>query len=124
MTKRDFIFTDRELDVMDILWERGSGTVLEVKERIEDELAYTTVLTVLRTLEGKGFIAHESEGRAYRYFPVVEKRQAQDSHRKRLVRKLYSGSPELLLEQIVSDDDVSKDELKRMKKAIDRALKA
>ena len=54
-------FTDRELDVMAVLWERGSATVAEVRERIPDELAYTTVLTVLRTLEEKGHVGHRGE---------------------------------------------------------------
>ena len=51
-------FTDRELDVMAVLWERGSATVAEVRERLPDDLAYTTVLTVLRTLEEKGHVEH------------------------------------------------------------------
>ncbi len=123
MTTRAFIFTDRELDIMDILWERGSGTVVEVRERLGDDLAYTTVLTVLRTLEEKGFLVHESEGRAYRYYPVVERRQAQDSHRARLIRKLYAGSPELLLEHLVTDEGVTDEELKRMRRVVDRRLK-
>ena len=57
-------FTDRELDVMAVLWERGPSTVAEVREHLEDRLAYTTVLTVLRTLEAKGFVSHEEEGDA------------------------------------------------------------
>ena len=55
-------FTDRELDVMAVLWDRGPSTVAEVREHLEDALAYTTVLTVLRTLETKGFVSHEEEG--------------------------------------------------------------
>ena len=59
-------FTDRELDVMGVLWERGPSTVTEVREGLADELAYTTVLTVLRVLEEKGHVGHEEEGRAPR----------------------------------------------------------
>src|SRR5438309_1515448 len=51
-------FTDRELDVMSVLWDAGSATVAEVRERLSDDLAYTTVLTVLRTLEQKGYVGH------------------------------------------------------------------
>src|SRR5262245_49833892 len=64
-------FTDRELDVMAVLWERGSGTVAEVRERLPDELAYTTVLTILRILQEKGYVRHEGEGRAHRFYPLV-----------------------------------------------------
>lgn len=116
--KREAIFTERELDIMDILWERGSGTVGEVKERLHDDLAYTTVLTILRTLEEKGFVGHESEGRAYRYYPQVERSEAQDSHVNRLVKKLFSGSPELLLTKLVSDRNLSNDEIARLRKVL------
>ena len=51
-------FTDRELDIMAVLWDRGSATVAEVRERLPDDLAYTTVLSVLRTLEEKGHVGH------------------------------------------------------------------
>ena len=69
-------FTDRELDVMAVLWDRGDATVAEVQERLSDDLAYTTVLTVLRTLEEKGHVGHREEGRAYRYHPLVERAEA------------------------------------------------
>src|SRR6266487_4471042 len=66
-------FTDRELDVMSVLWDLGDATVAEVRERLADELAYTTVLTVLRTLEQEGYVAHTGEGRAHRYNPLVQR---------------------------------------------------
>ena len=69
-------FTERELDVMSILWKEGSATVTEVRERLADELAYTSVLSALQTLEEKGYVRHEQEGRAYRYFPLVAPEQA------------------------------------------------
>ena len=58
----DIALTDREADVMQILWERGPSVVAEVRDHLADELAYTTVLTILRTLEAKGYVAHEEEG--------------------------------------------------------------
>ncbi len=122
MPRREVIFTNRELDVMDVLWERGSGTVLEVRERIIDELAYTTVLTILRTLEEKGYVGHEAEGRAYRYYPLVERVQAQESHLRRLLKKLFSGSPELLVTQLVSDRDLPREEIERLRKLLDERL--
>ena len=60
-------FTDRELDIMAILWERGPSTVAEVRERLSDELAHNTVLTVLRVLEDKGYVSHTEEGKAHRF---------------------------------------------------------
>lgn len=122
MSEQQAIFTDRELDIMHVLWNKGSGTVLEVKESIEDDLAYTTVLTVLRTLEQKKYVAHEMDGRAYRYLPLVERTDARRSHLDRLMGNLFSGSPEALVTQLVSDRDLSKKELKRLRKVLDDRL--
>ena len=115
----DVIFTDRELDIMDVLWSEGSATVAEVRERLRDDLAYTTVLTILRTLEEKGYVGHESAGRAYRYLPRVGRGEAQASHLERLTDKLFSGSREMLLTQLVSDRELSPEELERLRALLD-----
>lgn len=115
-------FTDRELDVMDVLWDLGGATVAEVRERLADELAYTTVLTVLRTLEEKGHVGHTEEGKAYRYHALVERQAAGTSVLRRLTRKLFKNSPELLLTHLVSDRDLSEEELQRMRRLLDERL--
>lgn len=115
--------SDRELDVMAVLWTRGSGTVTEVREALADALAYTTVLTVLRTLEEKGFVGHEEEGKAHRYLPLVARERAGRSALSRMVEKLFDGSPELLLTQLVSDRKLSPPEIRRLKKILDERLK-
>lgn len=115
-------FTDRELDVMGVLWDSGGATVAEVRERLHDDLAYTTVLTVLRTLEEKGHVGHTEEGKAHRYHPLVERQAAGTSALKRMLRKLFKNSPELLLTQLVSDCDLSNGELRRMKQMLDERL--
>ena len=119
----DIVFTDRELDIMDVLWEQGAATVTEVRDALQDDLAYTTVLTILRTLEEKGYVTHDEEGRAHRYRPLVEKKAAEKSALTRLVKKLFKGSPELLLTQLVADRKLSAADLKRMRKLIDDQLK-
>lgn len=118
----DVIFTERELDVMDVLWEAGASTVAEVRERLHDDLAYTTVLTMLRTLEEKGYVGHVEEGRAYRYHPLVERGRAQESALRRLTRKLFSGSTELLLTHLVSDRDLTEAELRRLQSLLEERL--
>lgn len=115
-------FTDRELDVMAVLWEHGPSTVAEVRERIADDLAYTTVLTILRTLEDKGYLGHAEEGRAYRYFPLVAREEAGTSALRRLVGKIFAGSPEMLLTQLVSDRGLGREELERMRRLLDERL--
>ncbi len=115
-------FTERELDVMDVLWETRTATVAEVRERLADDLAYTTVLTVLRTLEEKGYVGHEEEGRAHRYFPRVERQAAGRSALARMLHKLFKDSPEMLLTHLVSDRRVSDEELRRMRRLLDERL--
>ena len=115
-------FTERELDVMAVLWDLGEATVAEVRERLSDDLAYTTVLTVLRTLEEKGHVGHTEEGKAYRYHPLVERQTAGKSALRRLTRKLFKGSPSLLLTQLVSDRGLSDEELRRMRRLLDERL--
>lgn len=115
-------FTERELDVMAVLWDRGASTVAEVRDRLHDDLAYTTVLTVLRTLEEKGYVGHQEEGKAYRYSPLVERQTAGNSALRRMMRKLFKDSPELLLTQLVSDRDLSDEELRRMRRLLDERL--
>ena len=115
--------SDRELDVMAVLWARGSGTVAEVREALPDPLAYTTVLTVLRTLEEKGFVGHEEEGKAHRYLPLIARERAGRSALTRMVEKLFDGSPELLLTQLVSDRKLSPQDIRRLRKILDQRLK-
>ncbi len=115
----ELAFTDRELDVMGVLWERGPSTVAEVRERLADPLAYTTVLTILRTLEDKGHVGHAEEGRAYRYHARVERSEAQRSAISRVKRKLFSGSAELLMSQLVSDRGLSSAELERIRSLLE-----
>jgi len=115
--------TDRELDVMTVLWDKGSGTVTEVRAELTDDLAYTTVLTVLQTLEEKGFVRHVGEGKAHRYHPLVEREAAERSAVDRLVSSLFGGSPELLLTHLVSEPGLSDTELKRLRRLLDARLK-
>jgi BlaI family penicillinase repressor len=116
-------FTDRELDVMSVLWDLDSATVAEVREQLSDDLAYTTVLTVLRTLEQKGYVGHTGEGRAHRYRPLVKREAAGRSALRRLVDKVFDGSPELLLTQLVSDRNLSDEELRRLRRLLHGRLR-
>jgi predicted transcriptional regulator len=118
----DAVFTDRELDLMAVLWEHGPSTVSEVRERLPIDLAYTTVLTILRTLEEKGHVGHESEGRAYRYHARVERGEARVSAVDRMTRKLFAGSTETLLAHLVSDQELSDDQLQRIRDLLDARL--
>lgn len=113
-------FTGRELDIMSILWRRSSGSVAEVREDLGDSVAYTTVLKILQILEEKGAVRHEAEGRAYRYFPVVEPGEAGGTAISRILDKIYGGSAELLLSQLISDREIPPDELTRMREILEK----
>jgi BlaI family penicillinase repressor len=104
-----------ELDVMGVLWDIGDGTVSEVRERLPVELAYTTVLTILRKLEAKGLVRHTVEGKAHRYIPRVAQKSARQTVLGRLIDKLFDGSPEQLLAHLVDDHNLSRAEVKRMR---------
>lgn len=117
----DVQFTERELDIMSVLWRLGSGTVAEVREVLDEDLGYTSVLKMLQILEEKGAIRHESEGRAYRYHPVVEAEEAGGPALRRIVNKIFQGSAELVLAHLVSDRALSTEELERMRALLDDA---
>ncbi len=115
-------FTKRELDIMGVLWAEGPSTVGEVKEALEDDLAHNTVLTMLKVMEGKGYVSRRLEGRAHRYAPEVERDAAGESALGRVTERLFGGSPEELLLRLV-DSGLDPDELRRMRDLLDRRLR-
>jgi len=117
----EVFLTDREADVMQVLWDHGPSVVNEVKDKLADELAYTTVLTILRTLEQKGYVKHEEEGRVHRYFAAVKEQAARKSALQHLTGKLFKGSSELLFTHLVSDQKLSQDQIKRMRELLAEA---
>lgn len=115
-------FTDRELDVMAVLWRMGSATVREVQDQLEPDLAYTTVLTILRTLEAKGHVGRELQGRAHRYHPEVHPDEAGTTALRHILTKIFAGSPDALLTRLVSDQHLTEDDLRRLRRLLDERL--
>ncbi len=116
------VLSSRELDVMNVLWERGSATVSEVLEDLHDELAYTTVLTILRRLEEKGHVGHTSDGKAHRYRAHMAREEAQDSALSRMTRKLFGNSPELLMNRLLRRGSLSDEQLRELRTLLDERL--
>jgi predicted transcriptional regulator len=110
--------TDREADIMRVLWERGPSSVREVRAALRNQLAHTTVQTMLRILESKGFAAHEEEGRQHRFYAVVPETAARQSALKHVMAKLFRGSSELLFTQLVSDQSLTPEQILRMRKLL------
>lgn len=118
----EIYFPPRELAVMSVLWKLGSASVSEVRDALEDELAYTSVLSALQTLEEKGYVRHEAEGRAYRYFPAIEAERAGGSALTRIRDAIFHGSAERMFAQLVADKKLSKKELEQMRALLAKRL--
>jgi len=113
-------FTDRELDIMSVLWEKGSGTVAEVREAITDPLAYTTVLTMLRILEQKGVVRHKPDGRAHVYYPCIERDDAATTAVSDVLRSFFANSKTALAVRLMSEEKPNAQELASIKELIAR----
>jgi len=118
----DIYFPPRELAVMSVLWRLGDATVAEVREALEDDLAYTSVLSALQTLEEKGYVDHKVQGRAYRYFALVEAERAGGSAIRRIRDAIFQGSAERMFAQMVADRRLSREELQEMRKLLAKRL--
>ena len=118
----DIYFPPRELAVMSVLWRLGSASVSEVRDALEEDLAYTSVSSALQILEEKGFVRHEAEGRAYRYFPTVEAERAGGSALARVRDAIFNGSAERMFAQMVADKKLSRKDLERMRQLIAERL--
>jgi predicted transcriptional regulator len=106
---------------MDVLWDKGSATVAEIVESLPDErLAYSSVLTMMRILEQKGYVTHEKEGRAFVYRPLVDRQQAQQTVIGYLLKRFFNNSPELLVVNLLEHEDVGPAEVKRLKQMIEK----
>ena len=117
-------FTDRELDIMSILW-LGDATAAEVRDTLGTqgvELAYNTVLSMLRILQEKGHVTYVVEGRAHRYRPLVQRDEAGRSAVRRLLSGVFNRSPELLLTHLLHDKPLDRDTLERLRAMVDSEL--
>lgn len=115
--------TDGELRLMQVIWGRGSATVGDVVDALagRETPAYSTVLTMLRILEQKGYLRHEKEGRAFVYYPVIEKNDARRSAIRHLMSRLFDNSPESLVLNLIENEELSSEDLDRIKKLIEDA---
>jgi len=124
--KRSATLTDHELRLMEVLWSSGSATVAGVTAGVvgSPPLAYNTVLTTLRTLEQKGYVAHSEDGRAFVYRPLIARTQAADSAVRQLLRRFFGNSPGKLAVTLLDEARLSDDDLARVQKALSRKRKA
>ncbi len=116
---------ETEMEVLHHVWDLGEATVADVRERIlEDrDVAYTTVMTVLKKLAEKGYLTYHKEGRSYVYEPAQQPDEVQHSLLRRLMEKVFHGSPSALVQTLVQREDLSDDERREILDIID-ALEA
>jgi predicted transcriptional regulator len=121
--KRSITLTQAELRLMKILWDRGESTVAEMADAIpaEEALAYNSVLTTIRILETKGYVSHRQEGRAFLYSTCIGEMEAIRSEVRHVLQRFFGNSRERLLLSLLGDDEISPEELRRLKEAIANA---
>jgi predicted transcriptional regulator len=112
--------TPAELRLMKILWTRGESAVSDIAAAAAGDgpLAYTSVLTTVRILEQKGYVTHRQQGRAFLYSPCVAEQEASRSEIRRVLERFFGNSRERLVLSLLGDDDLTPEELKRLKEAI------
>jgi predicted transcriptional regulator len=119
------LLTRAESEVMGALWKRGQATVHELMADLDKDVAYTTVLTLVRILEQKGYATHRSHpdgGRAHLYLPAVEEAGVRRSHVRDLVDRLFGGKAEALVTGLLDDEKLSRADLEALKASIDAKL--
>ena len=120
----DLHLTQRELDIMSALWDLGEATVTEVRDIVDPNLAYTSISSMIRTLEIKGYVSHRrGEGKTHVYFPAIDAESAGESVLDRVLDKIYGGSPIKLLAHLVERHRLSEKECARMRELLTRPKK-
>ena len=122
--KRSNTLTEAELRLMKILWRRGESTVNDLVAAMPDgePLAYNSVLTTIRILEQKRYVSHRQEGRAFIYSPCVAEQEAGRSEVRNMLNRFFGNSREQLLLSLLGDEEISTEELQRLKEAIRDAV--
>jgi BlaI family transcriptional regulator, penicillinase repressor len=117
--------TEAELRIMNVLWQRGSGSVQQVLDDLtaKPPLAYNSVLTTIRILEKKGYVKHVKDGRAHVYVPVVKRQEATRSEIRHLVSRFFADSHEELVLNILEDRGLDERELTRLREMLESGRK-
>src|SRR5271163_2255522 len=118
--KKSITLTEAELRLMKILWQRGESAVGELVAAMPDgaALAYNSVLTTIRILEQKGYVRHRQEGRAFIYRACVGEHEASKTEVRHMMQRFFGNSREKLLLSLLGDEEVTTEELRRLKEAI------
>ncbi len=112
--------TKAEEQVMQAIWKIGQGFANEIVAAVENEAAYNTVLTVVRILEKKGFVAHETFNKSNRYYPLVSREEYSGALLNRLTHSYFGSSARALISFLVDRKEVSLDDLESLTKELEK----
>lgn len=112
---------ETEMEVLNHVWDMGEATVKQVRKRIlEDrEVAYTTIMTVMKNLADKGFLKYRKDGVTYVYSPAQKPESVRSNIITNLMKKAFKGSPKELVQALVNSDDLTSEDLNEIKSMID-----
>jgi predicted transcriptional regulator len=119
--RQSITLTEAELRIMNVLWQRGSGTVQQVLDGLPPKLslAYNSVLTTIRVLERKRYVEHKKDGRAHVYAPIVERTAARRAEIGNLVSRFFKNSHEQLVLNVLEERGIDSMELDRLRKMLE-----
>jgi BlaI family transcriptional regulator, penicillinase repressor len=114
------VLTDQELEIMKIIWTRGTVTVRDVYEELltRRKIAYTTVMTMMGILEQKGHLKKSADERAYVYTPAQPQREVVGNMVHDFLKRVFNGSAKPLLVHLVEDKKLSSEELDEIRKLL------
>lgn len=115
--------TPRENQIMDVIWKQGEATVEEIQHRLSDDLSDSTIRTLLNIMREKGYVDFRKESKAKIYCALVPREQAQTSAVQQLIQRLFHGSADQLLARLVEDEQLSLEELDRLRRQVKRRQK-
>ncbi len=124
-TGRPKLLTEVELELMSTLWQLDEGTVRDVLGRLPRgrSLAYTSVSTILRILEGKRLVKSRKVGKANVYRPTVSKSVYESRSVRHLVDKVFDGTPSAMVMRLLDDEGLSSDELREIQRMLEERLR-
>ncbi len=111
-----------QLLIMQVLWEKGRATARQITDAINvtEPIAHSTVQTLLRGLADKGSVSHESEGRTFVFFPLVEEDKFKRNATRDLVERVFGGNAGSLVAHLLKNENVSHEEIHEIRKLINR----
>ncbi len=111
-------FTDKEVEIMRVIWERGEATAKEIQEALPDDRHYNSVLTIIRVLERKGHLTHRAEGKAHIYRAKAKQEKAQRRVLSHLIEQVFGGSAAAMVLHLVETGDLTEDDLSEVRAKI------